>query len=74
MESAAFIQHVSALPGSSFDVIADLKLLQKNPLNYLRGVDIRYNNSVIGGSRSLQNYHLPTILKYYSKRNGMLIL
>lgn len=70
MEGAAFIQHISPLPGSSFELIADLQLVQKNALTQLRGVDMRYNYSVFGDPQKIQSYHLPSVLKEYSKRNG----
>ncbi|XP_054722254.1 transmembrane protein 231-like [Uloborus diversus] len=69
MECASFIHHTSSLPGSSFHVISDLHLNQKEPLVHSEE-DERYNVPIIDDSkRDLATLQLEHILLNYAKRN-----
>jgi hypothetical protein len=70
MESLGVIQHTSSLPGARFDVVADLRLTQKQLLHN-RGRDVRFNKSVINMEDiSSESFSLHKLLKEYARRNG----
>ncbi|XP_012892477.1 PREDICTED: transmembrane protein 231-like, partial [Dipodomys ordii] len=70
MQSMAFLQSSSAIPGSQLHVNGDLRLQQKQPLSY-SGLDVRYNVSVINGTSPFaQDYDLTHIVAAYQERNG----
>jgi hypothetical protein len=70
MESLGVIQHSSSLPGARFDVVADLRLIQKQLLPS-RGRDVRFNKSVINTVDIFpESFSLHTLLKDYARRNG----
>ncbi|XP_029464097.1 transmembrane protein 231 [Rhinatrema bivittatum] len=74
MQSMAFLQHSSPVPGSKLYVNADLKLQQKQPLNH-RGLDTRYNISVIDGTSPFASaYDLTNIIAAYRNRNVTTVL
>ncbi|KDR16647.1 hypothetical protein L798_09507 [Zootermopsis nevadensis] len=74
MESLGVIQHSSSLPGARFDVVADLRLTQKQLLPN-RGRDVRFNKSVINIEGILPgSFSLHSLLKDYAKRNVSTIL
>ncbi|XP_067006941.1 transmembrane protein 231 [Anabrus simplex] len=69
MESLGVIQHSASLPGARFDVVADLRLVQKQPLQYRRR-DLRYNSSVINAESIFpESFNFQAILLEYAKRN-----
>ncbi|XP_069878049.1 transmembrane protein 231 isoform X2 [Dipodomys merriami] len=69
MQSMAFLQSSSAIPGSQLHVNGDLRLQQKQPLSY-SGLDVRYNVSVINGTSPFaQDYDLTHIVAAYQERN-----
>jgi hypothetical protein len=70
MESLGVIQHTSSLPGARFDVVADLRLMQKQLLRN-RGRDVRFNSSVMNMEDIFpESFSLHTLLKNYARRNG----
>ncbi|NP_001344277.1 transmembrane protein 231 isoform X1 [Mus musculus] len=74
MQSMAFLQSSFAVPGSQLYVNGDLRLQQKQPLSY-RGLDIRYNVSVINGTSPFaQDYDLTHIVAAYQERNVTTVL
>ncbi|XP_039619362.1 transmembrane protein 231 [Polypterus senegalus] len=74
MQSMAYIQHSSPLPGSLLYVNGDLKLQQRQPLSH-RGLDTRYNVSVINGSSPFASaYDLTNIIGNYQERNVSTVL
>lgn len=69
MEGAAYVQFASLSPGSSFTTFGDLKLVQKIPL-LSRGVDNRYNSSIVNSSSVFApDYDITNILASYASRN-----
>ncbi|XP_006152692.1 transmembrane protein 231 [Tupaia chinensis] len=74
MQSMAFLQSSFAVPGARLYVNGDLRLQQKQPLSY-RGLDVRYNVSVIDGTSPFaQDYDLTRIVAAYEERNVTTIL
>nr|XP_056718406.1 transmembrane protein 231 [Euleptes europaea] len=74
MQSMAFLQSFSPVPGSRVIVNADLKLRQRQPLGHC-GLDSRYNVSVINSSSPFaQDYDLENILAAYQERNVTTVL
>ncbi|KAM9065182.1 transmembrane protein 231 [Sarcophilus harrisii] len=74
MQSMAFVQSSFPVPGAQLHVNGDLKLQQKQPLKY-RGVDTRYNVSVINGTSIFaSDYNLKSIAAAYYERNVTTIL
>jgi hypothetical protein len=70
MESLGVIQHSSSLPGARFDMVADLRLTQKQLLSS-HGRDVRFNKSVINMEDTFpESFSLHTLLKDYARRNG----
>uniref|UniRef100_A0ABM5EV29 Transmembrane protein 231 n=1 Tax=Pogona vitticeps TaxID=103695 RepID=A0ABM5EV29_9SAUR len=69
MQSMAFLQSSSPVPGSRVFVSGDLKLHQRQPLSHA-GLDNRYNLSVINGTSPFaQDYDLVNIVAAYQERN-----
>nr|CAD7437698.1 unnamed protein product [Timema bartmani] len=69
MESLGVVQHSSSLPGARLDVVADLRLVQKQLL-YSRGRDSRFNMSVFDLTRLVPDaFNLQTLFKEYARRN-----
>ncbi|XP_025895359.1 transmembrane protein 231 isoform X1 [Nothoprocta perdicaria] len=74
MQSMAFLQFFSPLPGSRLYVNGDLKLNQRQLLNHC-GLDTRYNVSVINGTSPFaSDYDLTNIVAAYQDRNVTTIL
>ncbi|XP_051024871.1 transmembrane protein 231 isoform X2 [Acomys russatus] len=74
MQSMAFLQSSFAVPGSQLYVNGDLRLQQKQPLSY-RGLDVRYNVSVINGTSPFaHDYDLTHIVAAYEERNVTTVL
>ncbi|XP_065423802.1 transmembrane protein 231 isoform X2 [Chrysemys picta bellii] len=74
MQSMAFIQSSSPIPGSQLYVNGDLKLHQRQSLSHC-GVDIRYNVSVINGTSPFaSDYDLTNIIAAYQDRNVTTVL
>ncbi|XP_060131982.1 transmembrane protein 231 isoform X1 [Zootoca vivipara] len=74
MQSMAFWQASSPLPGSKVFVSGDLKLHQRQPLSHT-GLDSRYNVSVINGTSPFaRDYDLLNIVASYQERNVTTIL
>ncbi|XP_037372064.1 transmembrane protein 231 isoform X1 [Talpa occidentalis] len=74
MQTMAFLQSSFAVPGSQLYVNGDLRLQQKQPLSY-RGLDVRYNVSVINGTSPFaSDYDLTRIVAAYQERNVTTIL
>lgn len=70
MESLGVIQYSSSLPGARFDVVADLRLTQKQLLHN-RGRDVRFNKTVMNMEDLFpESFSLHILLKNYAKRNG----
>ncbi|XP_054856841.1 transmembrane protein 231 [Eublepharis macularius] len=69
MQSMAFLQTFSPVPGSRVFVNGDLRLRQRQPLGHC-GLDSRYNVSVINGSSPFAwDYDLVNIVAAYQERN-----
>uniref|UniRef100_A0AAY4BAZ3 Transmembrane protein 231 n=1 Tax=Denticeps clupeoides TaxID=299321 RepID=A0AAY4BAZ3_9TELE len=69
MQTLAFVQHSSSVPGSRLFVSGDLRLQQREPLPH-RGLHTVYNISVIdGGSPFASAYDLASIIGAYQQRN-----
>ncbi|XP_073669337.1 transmembrane protein 231 [Paramisgurnus dabryanus] len=69
MQTLAFLQHSSSVPGSQLFISADLKLHQRTPLPH-RGLHAAYNVSVIDASSPLAStYDLANIIGLYQQRN-----
>uniref|UniRef100_A0A4W3IY92 Transmembrane protein 231 n=1 Tax=Callorhinchus milii TaxID=7868 RepID=A0A4W3IY92_CALMI len=69
MQSMAYIHFSSFIPGSQLSVNGDLKLHQREPLSH-RGLDRRYNVSVINGNSLFANaFDLAAIIASYQDRN-----
>ncbi|XP_066493348.1 transmembrane protein 231 [Tiliqua scincoides] len=74
MQSMAFLQSFSPVPGSQVFVSGDLKLQQRQPLSHC-GLDNRYNISVINGTSPFsQDYDLVNIVSAYQERNVTTVL
>ncbi|KAK1163476.1 transmembrane protein 231-like isoform X1 [Acipenser oxyrinchus oxyrinchus] len=74
MQCMAFIQHSSPVPGSQLYINGDLRLQQRQPLSH-RGIDTRYNVSVINGSSPFASaYDLTNIIGTYQERNFSTLL
>ncbi|XP_061577242.1 transmembrane protein 231 [Cololabis saira] len=74
MQSLAFVQHSSPVPGAKLFVSGDLRLQQKTPLPH-RGLYNIYNVSVIDDSSPFANtYDLENIVGSYQKRNLTTVL
>lgn len=74
MESLGVIHYSSSLPGARFDVVADLRLTQKQLLHN-RGRDVRFNKTVMNMEDIFpESFSLHTLLKNYAKRNVSTIL
>lgn len=69
MQTLAFIQHSSPVPGSQLFICGDLRLNQRTPLPH-RGLHSTYNVSVIDGSSPFAStYDLTNIIRLYQQRN-----
>ncbi|XP_066505999.1 transmembrane protein 231 [Hoplias malabaricus] len=69
MQSLAFIQHSSSVPGSQLFISGDLRLQQRTPLPH-RGLHTQYNVSVVdGASPFVSTYDLTNIIRSYQERN-----
>ncbi|XP_057239052.1 transmembrane protein 231 isoform X1 [Malurus melanocephalus] len=69
MQSMAFLQFFSPVPGSQLSVNGDLKLNQRQLLNHC-GLDTRYNVSVVNGTSPFaSDYDLASIIAAYWDRN-----
>ncbi|XP_019360859.1 PREDICTED: transmembrane protein 231 [Gavialis gangeticus] len=74
MQSMAFLQFFSPIPGSQLYVNGDLKLQQRQLLSH-RGLDTRYNISVINGTSPFaRDYDLTNIIAAYQDRNVTTVL
>ncbi|XP_060538414.1 transmembrane protein 231 [Pantherophis guttatus] len=74
MQSMAFLQSFSPVPGSQVFVNGDLKLHQRQPLHHA-GLDSRYNVSVINSTSPFaQDYDFVNIIEIYQKRNVTTVL
>ncbi|XP_007443938.1 transmembrane protein 231 [Python bivittatus] len=74
MQSMAFLQSFSPVPGSQVFVSGDLKLHQRQPLSHA-GLDSRYNVSVINSTSPFaQDYDFVHIIETYQKRNVTTVL
>ncbi|KAL7979650.1 hypothetical protein Chor_004808 [Crotalus horridus] len=74
MQSMAFLQSFSPVPGSQVFVNGDLKLHQRQPLLHA-GLDSRYNVSVINSTSPFaQDYDFVNIFETYQKRNVTTVL
>uniref|UniRef100_A0A8D0GG25 Transmembrane protein 231 n=1 Tax=Sphenodon punctatus TaxID=8508 RepID=A0A8D0GG25_SPHPU len=74
MQSMAFLQSSSPVPGSQLYVNGDLKLHQRQPLGHC-GKDTRYNVSVINSTSPFaHDYDLPKIFAAYRDRNVTTVL
>ncbi|XP_010080884.1 PREDICTED: transmembrane protein 231, partial [Pterocles gutturalis] len=69
MQSMAFLQFFSPVPGSQLYMNGDLKLKQRQLLNHC-GLDTRYNVSVVNGTSPFaSDYDLTNIIAAYWDRN-----
>ncbi|NXJ83504.1 TM231 protein, partial [Trogon melanurus] len=69
MQSMAFLQFFSPVPGSQLHMNGDLKLNQRHLLSHC-GLDSRYNVSVVNGTSPFaSDYDLTNIIAAYSERN-----
>ncbi|XP_050569273.1 transmembrane protein 231 isoform X2 [Cygnus atratus] len=69
MQSMAFLQFFSPVPGSQLYMNGDLKLNQRQLLNHC-GLDTRYNVSVVNGTSPFAaDYDLTNIIAAYRDRN-----
>lgn len=74
MQSLAFVQHTSPVPGARLFISGDLKLQQRTPLPH-RGLYNIYNVSVIDASSPFaSSYDLEKIIKTYQERNLTTVL
>ncbi|XP_036608768.1 transmembrane protein 231 [Trichosurus vulpecula] len=74
MQSMAFLQSFSPIPGSQLSVNGDLKLQQRQPLKS-HGLDNKYNVSVINGTSIFaSDYRFKKIAAAYYERNVTTIL
>ncbi|KAI2648058.1 Transmembrane protein 231 [Labeo rohita] len=69
MQTLAFVQHSSPVPGSQLFIGGDLKLNQRTPLPH-RGLHSTYNVSLINASSPFAStYDLANIVRLYQQRN-----
>ncbi|KAL3860808.1 hypothetical protein ACJMK2_010875 [Sinanodonta woodiana] len=69
MESIGYANYDAIKPGGKFEILGDLRVNQKEPIGY-RGVDNRYNTSVIDStSVYAESYDFINIFKSYTSRN-----
>ncbi|KAI3371716.1 hypothetical protein L3Q82_024279, partial [Scortum barcoo] len=69
MQSLAYVQYSSSVPGAKLFISGDLRLQQRTPLPH-RGLYNIYNVSVIDGSSPLASaYDLNNIIRSYQERN-----
>ncbi|XP_056381814.1 transmembrane protein 231 [Hyla sarda] len=69
MQSMAFIQYTSAVPGAKLYINGDLRLQQRQPLRH-QGLETTYNISVINGTSPFaSSYDLTNIISAYQERN-----
>lgn len=74
MQSLAFVQHTSPVPGARLFINGDLKLQQRTPLPH-RGLYDIYNVSLIDASSPfVSSYDLGNIIKRYQDRNLTTVL
>lgn len=74
MQSLAYVQHSSPVPGATLWVSGDLRLQQRGPLPH-RGLHDIYNVSVIDGSSPFASaYDLGNIIRSYQERNLTTVL
>uniref|UniRef100_A0A3P8SDY5 Transmembrane protein 231 n=1 Tax=Amphiprion percula TaxID=161767 RepID=A0A3P8SDY5_AMPPE len=74
MQSLAYVQHSSSVPGAKLFISGDLKLQQRVPLPH-RGLYNVYNVSVIDGSSPFaSSYDLDNIIRSYQDRNLSTVL
>ncbi|XP_026166226.1 transmembrane protein 231 [Mastacembelus armatus] len=69
MQSLAYVQYSSSVPGAKLFISGDLRLQQRTPLPH-RGIYNIYNVSVIDGSSPFASaYDLNNIIRSYQERN-----
>ncbi|XP_031678550.1 transmembrane protein 231 isoform X1 [Oncorhynchus kisutch] len=69
MQTLAFVQHSSSVPGSQLFISGDLRLQQRTPLPH-RGLHTVYNVSVIDGASPFASaYDLANVIGSYQDRN-----
>ncbi|KAM9808095.1 transmembrane protein 231 [Neosynchiropus ocellatus] len=74
MQTLAFLQHSSSVPGAKLFVSGDLRLQQRAPLPH-RGLHNVYNVSVIDGSSPFASaYDLEAVMRSYGQRNLSTVL
>lgn len=74
MQSVAYVQYSSSVPGSQLFVSGDLRLQQRTPLPH-RGLYTVYNMSVVDGSSPFaSSYDLVSIMGSYQDRNMTTVL
>ncbi|XP_034031595.1 transmembrane protein 231 [Thalassophryne amazonica] len=74
MQSLAYVQYSSSVPGAQLFISGDLRLQQRTPLSHT-GVNNVYNVSVIDGSSPFAfAYDLNNIIRTYQERNLTTIL
>ncbi|XP_077144703.1 transmembrane protein 231 isoform X3 [Ranitomeya variabilis] len=74
MQSMAFVQYTSPVPGAKLYINGDLRLQQRRPLRH-QGLDTTYNVSVINGTSPFaSSYDLISILSAYQERNVTTVL
>ncbi|XP_069018431.1 transmembrane protein 231 [Embiotoca jacksoni] len=74
MQSLAYVQHSSSVPGAKLFVHGDLRLQQRTPLPH-RGLYDVYNVSVVDGSSPFaSSYDLDNIIRNYQDRNLTTVL
>lgn len=74
MQSLAYVQHSSSVPGAKLFISGDLRLQQRTPLPH-RGLYNTYNVSVIDGSSPFASaYDLNNIIRSYQDRNLTTVL
>ncbi|KAK9517223.1 hypothetical protein VZT92_025108 [Zoarces viviparus] len=74
MQSLAYVQHSSSVPGAKLSVSGDLRLQQRTPLPH-RGLYDMYNVPVIDGSSPFASaYNLDNIIRSYQERNLTTVL
>lgn len=74
MQSLAYVQHSSSVPGAKLFINGDLRLQQRTPLPH-RGLHNIYNASIIDGSSLFaSSYNLDSIIGSYQDRNLTTVL
>uniref|UniRef100_A0A1A8MZ35 Transmembrane protein 231 n=2 Tax=Nothobranchius TaxID=28779 RepID=A0A1A8MZ35_9TELE len=74
MQSLAYVQHSSPVPGVKLFISGDLRLQQRTPLPH-RGLYNIYNVSVIDGTSPFaSSYDLSNIIRSYQERNVTTVL